>query len=395
MEFKILKTYKGLRLGELKLKHGIVNTPAFVPVATKATVKALSSEDLEKLKVDLLITNTYHLMLKPGAQVLDKLGGINEFSSINTPFMTDSGGFQAFSLGIGTQLGKSKFDYKVKESKQKQERIAYITDEGVSFRSIYDQSKHLLTPKLSIQTQHKIGADIILALDECSAPSSDYKTTKEANIRTHLWAKECFDYHKNNNKKQQALYGIIQGGLFKDLREESAQEINKIGFDGYAIGGSFGKKQMYETLFWITPFLDEKKPRHLLGIGTVEDIFNSVLQGIDTFDCAGPTRIARAGYIHIHPKSGGNLKNKYRIRISGAKYIHDNSKLDPFCSCEMCRRYTKAYLCHLFRSQEFLAYKIASYHNIFFYLDIMAQIRKSIKEKNFEHLYSEWINQTN
>ena len=391
MEFKILKTYNGLRLGELKLKHGIVKTPAFVPVATKATVKALSSEDLEGLKTQLLITNTYHLMLKPGAKIIDELGGINEFTGIKTPFMTDSGGFQAFSLGIGTELGRSKFDYKAKEASKGQDRIAFIDDQGVRFRSIYDQSKHVLTPNTSIKTQHEIGADIILALDECSAPSADYKTTKQAIIRTHKWAKESLSYHLKTNKKGQSIYGIVQGGLFRDLREESAKAINTLDFDGFAIGGSFGKKQMYETLSWINPLLDQKRPRHLLGIGTVEDIFNSVSKGIDTFDCAGPTRIARAGYIHIHPKSGGNIKNKFRIRISGAKYIKDNSKIDPDCNCDMCKRYTKAYLCHLFRSQEFLAYKIASYHNIFFYLNIMKQIRKAIKEKRFDELYSNWM----
>jgi len=210
-------------------------------------------------------------------------------------------------------------------------------------------------------------------------------------IRTYKWAKECFSYHSKTNKKGQSIYGIVQGGLFRDLREESAKAIDEMDFDGFAIGGSFGKKQMYETLSWINPLLNPKKPKHLLGIGTVEDIFNSVLHGIDTFDCAGPTRIARAGYIHIHPKSGGNIKNKFRIRISGAKYIEDNSKIDLYCNCDMCKRYTKAYLCHLFRSQEFLAYKIASYHNIFFYLNIMKQIRKSIKEKRFDELYSEWM----
>ncbi len=391
MEFKILKRNEGARLGELKLGPYIIKTPAFVPVATKAAIKGLTAFDIEEIKIQILITNTYHLNLRPGADVIEKQGGIQKFSGINKPFMTDSGGFQAFSLGRGAVLGRSKFEYVVEQKPKKEGSIAKITDEGVRFRSIYDKSEHILTPQSSMAIQHSIGANIIFALDECTPPSANYEETKQGMERTHRWARQCLEYHKEHNSKNQALFGIIQGGLFKELREESAKTITNMPFDGFGVGGSFGRNQMYETLSWLQPFLNKEKPVHLLGIGTIEDLINSIAYGIDTFDCVSPTMIGRAGYVHIRPESGGNKSNKYRIRITNAKYRNDSSPIDENCDCKMCKRYSKAYLNHLFKAREFSAYVIASYHNLYYMINLMKEIRKAIENNRWNEFKKRWM----
>ncbi len=391
MGFRILKKNKGARLGELKLGGYTIQTPAFVPVATKAAIKGLTAFDIEELAIQILIANTYHLNLRPGADVIEEFGGIQKFSGIDKPFMTDSGGFQAFSLGKGAILGRSKFEYEVENKPTKEASIAKINDEGVKFRSIYDKSEHILTPEKSMEIQHKIGANIIFALDECTPPSADYEETKQGMERTHRWAKECLSFHKKQNKNNQALFGIIQGGLFKELREESAKVITNMAFDGFGIGGSFGRNQMYETLGWLQPFLSKEKPVHLLGIGTIEDLINSIGYGMDTFDCVSPTMIGRAGYIHIRPESGGNKGNKYRIRITNAKFRNDPSPIDKNCDCKMCKRYSKGYLNHLFKAREFSAYVIASYHNLYYMINLMREIRKAIENNRFKELKEKWL----
>ncbi|MDI3543956.1 MAG: queuine tRNA-ribosyltransferase [Candidatus Woesearchaeota archaeon] len=390
MEFNVIKKEGGARVGEIKIDDFVVKTPAFVPVATKAAIKSLTAFDIEELMIQMLIANTYHLSLRPGAEIIREFGGIQKFSGIRKPFMSDSGGFQAFSLGKGAILGRSKFEYEIEKKPSKEASIAKISEEGVYFRSIYDKSLHLLSPEKSIEIQHDIGANIILALDECNPPSADYDETKEAAERTERWAKRCLAFHKEK-KSSQAIYGIIQGGLFRELRERSAKAITSMDFDGFGIGGSFGRNKMYETLGWLQPFLDKEKPVHLLGIGAIEDIIESVSYGIDSFDCVSPTMIGRAGYILITPESGGNRKNKFRIKITNNRFAGDKSAIDENCDCKMCKRYSKSYLNHLFKAKEFSAYAIASYHNLYFMEKLMNDIRDAIENNRFKRFKEKWL----
>ncbi|MFA5382758.1 MAG: tRNA guanosine(34) transglycosylase Tgt [Candidatus Micrarchaeia archaeon] len=402
-EFEILNKQEKARTGILSLKHEKIETPAFAPVATRATVKTMTNEDLLEMGSQILMCNTYHLYLKPGSKLISEFNGLHGFMNWKKPIMTDSGGFQAFSLGLGAELGASKFEYTTKEkedSKQIRNVMAKVNEEGVEFQSIYNGDKHFFTPEKSIQIQKDLGADMIFAFDECSPPSADYEYTKKSMERTHRWLIKCLQEHKKL-ESDQLLFGIIQGGKYKDLREESAKFVNE-NCDAIGIGGSFGRQQMNEVLEWIYPFLDENKPRHLLGIGTIEDIFEGVKRGIDLFDCVGPQMIARTGYIYISPDSGktnknkeegekGSRENKFRYRVTNAKYEDDNIPLDPNCDCKMCKMYSRAYLHHLFDVDEYSAKRIATYHNLYFILNLMKQIRASINENAFDVLYNKWM----
>jgi len=395
MKFKIIKKDKKTkaRLGEITLPNGKIKTPVFIPVATKASVKAMSKHDLEELNPQILMCNTYHLMLRPGADLIKKMGGLHKFMNWNKPIITDSAGFQAFSLGYGKEhfTGKigSYFVGRKKKPKAEVEKLALINDNFVQFKSIYDEKIKHLTPEKSIKIQEKLKADIIIALDECTSPFSSYNYTKKSLERTHSWAKRCIKAHKTN----QPLFGVIQGGEYKDLRQKSANFISKLNFDGYCIGGSLGKtkKKMHKIIDWIIALLPENKPRHLLGIGTVEDLFNTIEQGIDMFDCVAPPRLARSGYIYFSYKSGGNIKNKFRYRIKNSKYEKDKKPLDPNCDCKVCKHYTRAYIRHLFKSKELLAYNLATYHNLYFILRLMEDIRKAIKKGEFLKLKKKWL----
>jgi len=380
------------RTGVLELKNGNINTPDLMPVATKATVKALSSDDLNKIGAQVLICNTYHLMLQPNEDIIYKLGGLHKFMNWKKPLITDSGGFQAFSLGLGKEhaVGKMFFPGEnYSTGKPQSKSIAKINDKGISFRSIYDNSRQYLTPEKSIKIQEKLGADMILALDECTSPLSSKKYTEKSLERTHKWAQRCVEIHQT----KQALVGIVQGGHWKDLREKSAKFISSMEFDSYAIGGSLGKsnQDMYNILDWVTPFMPDDKTRHLLGIGVVEDIFESVERGIDLFDCVSPTRIARSGFAYIRPPIG-TKKNKYRYKISSIKYQTDRQPLDPNCECDVCKNYSRAYVNHLFRTGELVGYNLISFHNVFFMLQLMREIRSSIELGNFKKLKNEWMN---
>jgi len=379
------------RTGVLELKNGKINTPDLMPVATKATVKALTSEDLNKIGAQVLICNTYHLMLQPNEDIIYKLGGLHKFMNWKKPLITDSGGFQAFSLGLGKEhaVGKMFFPGEnYSTGKPQGKSIAKIDDKGISFRSIYDNSRQYLTPEKSIKIQEKLGADMILALDECTSPLSSKKYTEKSLERTHKWAQRCVEIHQT----KQALVGIVQGGHWKDLREKSAKFISSMEFDSYAIGGSLGKSKqdMYKILDWVTPFMPDDKTRHLLGIGVVEDIFESVERGIDLFDCVSPTRIARSGFAYIHPPIG-TKKNKYRYKISSIKHQTDGQPLDPNCECDVCKNYSRAYVNHLFRTGELVGYNLISFHNVFFMLQLMREIRKSIELGNFKKLKNKWM----
>jgi len=386
--FKVTKKIKGNlgRAGELVTPHGVIQTPAFVVVGTKATVKAMTPEMVRDLGAQVVLANTYHLYLQPGHELIDQAGSVGKFMNWSGPTMTDSGGFQVFSLGAAfdSNVGKiskkgdvglhSELQQELPPEKSEKVDLVSIDEEGVTFKSVLDGSTHRFSPERSIEIQHKIGADMIFAFDECTSPVAEREYQIEALNRTHRWAKRCVDYHKANNTKDQALFGIVQGGRFEDLRKESARVIAGMDFDGFGIGGSFEKEDMYTAVSWVCELLPEEKPRHLLGIGEPEDLFGGILNGADLFDCVAPTRMARHGTLHTY---GG------RINILNAKYRTDFSPIDKECSCYTCKNYTAAYVHHLFRAKEMLAGTLASIHNVHFIVKLVDTIRASILDDSF------------
>jgi len=396
-DFKITHKDKKARTGIIKTSHGSFKTPCFTPVATLGVIRALDSKDMQDLGAEVLLANTYHLHLRPGEKLIKKFKGLHNFMNWNKPIVTDSGGFQAFSLGFGMEhnIGKIAYFPKMDSSKKnpyhykKGEKWATIDDSGVTFRNPYHGEKIRLTPKISMEIQSDLGSDIIFAFDECTSPLSDKAYTKKALERTHKWAEECL---KHYNKKQ-ALFGIVQGGMFKDLRVKSAKFIGKLPFQGFGIGGSLGKSKqdMLKILDWTIPLLNKEKPIHLLGIGAVEDLFNTVEKGIDMFDCVAPTRWARRGHLYITPEAGGNKKNKFRLHINKAEFKEDKKPIDKTCNCYVCRNYSRAYLRHLFTSNELTYFRLSSLHNLNFILRLMEKIRESIKDGSFGKLKKEWL----
>ena len=393
MKFEILKKDGKARTGIVKTKNGSFHTPCFTPVATLASVRALDSKDMEKLNAEILLANTYHLHLRPGDKIIKKLGGLHKFMNWDKPIITDSGGFQAFSLGFGMEHGVGKIADNIfpgeQEVEYKGDKWAKVDDKGVSFKNPINGDKVRLTPKISMQIQSNLGSDIIFAFDECTSPLSSKKYTAEALARTHKWALECLKYYD----KKQALFGIVQGGYFKDLRLKSAKFIGNLPFGGFGIGGSLGKtkKDMINILKWVIPLLPEKKPRHLLGIGAVEDIFNSVSLGMDMFDCVAPTRWGRRGHLYITPSEGGTKENKFRITIKSSRFKDDKKPIDKNCDCYVCKNYSRAYLRHLFVSKEWTFYRLAAFHNEYFILKLMEKIRTAINKKQFKKLKKRWL----
>lgn len=374
IDFKVLKKCKKskARLGQLSTKHGVIETPCLVPVATQAVVKTLTSEEVKETKSQILICNTYHLHLKPGEDVIEKSGGLHKFMNWQRPLMTDSGGFQVFSLGFGRDYGTGKI-LKQKKNDEieygQQPKLLKITQDGVYFRSFLDGRKVFLGPRESIRIQEKLGADIIFAFDECTSPISDYQYTKKSLEKTHKWAKICLD----SKKSEQALFGIVQGGKFKDLRIESARFIGSLDFDGFGIGGEFGdnKKKMLEMLDWTIKELPEEKPRHLLGIGYLEDIPKIIERGVDLFDCNVPTHYARRG---IAFTSEGKLDLGRKV------FLKDGKHLDKKCSCFVCQNYSRKYISHLFRAKEITALFLLTFHNLYFFNSFVEKLRKEIKQ---------------
>ncbi len=389
--FHIEKNIKGKRgrVGKIETAHGIINTPAFIVVGTKATVKSLSPEQVSSLGAQAVLANTYHLYLEPGDKIIKKAGGIHNYMNWQSPTFTDSGGFQAFSLGAGfdKSVGKiNKSNNKIEEGSDipsSGSSLARINEDGVEFKSIIDGSTHHFTPEVSIEIQHNIGADIIFAFDECTSPTAEYKYQKEAMDRTHRWARRSLDFHKNNKNKEQYLFGIVQGGRYEDLRKESAKVIGRMDFDGFGIGGSFDKEDMHNAVGWVADLLPENKPRHLLGIGEPNDILLGIENGMDTFDCVSPTRIARNGAFYT--KEG-------RMNISNAKYRDDFTKLDTDCSCYTCMHYTRAYISHLFRSKEIFGATLLSIHNLFYIVSLVEGARLAILNDSFEEYKNKWLN---
>ncbi|MBR9699679.1 tRNA guanosine(34) transglycosylase Tgt [Candidatus Woesearchaeota archaeon] len=389
--FKILKKEGKARTGVISTTHGKIETPYLIPVATLGSVRALDSDDLHALGAQCSLANTYHLYLRPGEEVLKKFNGVRGFMHFDKPLFSDSGGFQAFSLGFGMEHNINKLGSIFPEGRRvlpTKKKMAKVTGKGVKFQSVYDGTWHFMDAKKSMQIQSVLGSDVIMAFDECTSPLSDKAYTSKALERTHRWAKDSLKYHD----KKQALYGIVQGGWFRDLRVESAAFINNLGFKGIAIGGSLGKskKDMHQILEWVIPLLDDR-PRHLLGIGEIDDIFECVSRGIDTFDCVSVTRNARRGSVYISPRNGGRFKNKFRINIKSARFKGDTKPIDPGCSCMVCKNYSRAYLRHLYTVNELSYFRLASYHNVYFMLHLLDSIRKSIKEGTFKQMKKKWL----
>lgn len=416
-EFKILQkdSRSQARAGKLSTPHGEVQTPHFNPVGTQATVKTLSSTDLREIGAQMVLANTYHLHLRPGTEVVDTLGGVSKFMGWNGPTMTDSGGYQVFSLGVAQKKVKvtdrhgrklSKFSKSVfidpgefsnqlpaitktrEEKELKKLRGAKITEEGVWFYSHVDGSKRWFDAEVSIKTQEQLGADLIVAFDDHESPLWDYETTRVSLERTNRWALASLAAQK---RKDQLMYGVVHGGLYEDLRRESAKFTDKY-FQAVSIGGSYATKQiLYHVLDWTVPYFQEDKPRHLLGIGEVQDIFEGVARGIDFFDCVAPTRRGRHGNFYISPKNGGRTTNNFTIQITNSKYTLDTDPIDPGCECYTCQNYTRAYLRHLFYADELLGQRLGSYHNVYFIVNLVKEIRESILEGSFSNLFKDWI----
>lgn len=358
-EFKIKKTDKSshARNGVFSTPHGDIQTPVFMPVGTKASVKTLSQNDLKNLKAEIILANTYHLYLRPGENLVKKMGGLHNWMNWNKPILTDSGGFQVFSLGKGKELVK-------------------ISEDGVEFKSYHDGSHHYFTPEKAMQIEHDLGADIIMAFDECAPADSSKIYFEDAMTRTHNWLLRCKKAHKKFSNTQ-ALFGIVQGGIYKDLRVKSAKFVNSQNLPGNAIGGlSVGesKKDMLKMIEAVTPHLDENKPRYLMGVGTPEDIFECVERGIDMFDCVHPTRMSRHGAFWT---------DKGRHNIRNEKFKSDKNPLQKNCHCESCKNYSRSYLRHLLIENEILGMRMLTVHNLHFLLNLMTEIRSQIAKNNF------------
>lgn len=352
------------RIGELKTSHGVVNTPIFMPVGTQGTVKAVTQRVLaSEINAEIVLSNTYHLYLRPGTKILEQAGGLHKFMNWNRPILTDSGGFQIFSL---SDLRRLKSD-------------------GVEFRSHLDGSKHFFTPEKVIGIQRSIGSDILMPLDECTPFPCEYEYAKNSKELTSEWAlknKNAFETTSPLYGFDQYLFGIIQGSVYKDLRESSAKDLVKIGFDGYAIGGlAVGEpmETMYEMIDFTTDFMPEDKPRYLMGVGRPENILEAISLGVDMFDCVMPTRNARNAYL---------FTSKGIVSMRNAAYKDDYTPLDPNCNCYTCTQFSRAYLRHLFNAREILALELATIHNLTFYLNLVREARKRILDGTF----IEWKN---
>lgn len=353
IRYELLKKDKktGARRGRIYTPHGIIETPVFMPVGTQATVKAMTPDELkEMVDARIILSNTYHLFLRPGDELIKEAGGLHKFMNWDRPILTDSGGFQVFSLAD----------------------LRNITEEGVKFKSHLDGSEKFLSPEISMKIQNNLGSDIMMAFDECAPYPSDYDYTKKSMEMTTRWAKRCLEAHKN--KEKQGLFGIVQGGMYKDLREQSAKALVELDFPGYAVGGlSVGEpaELMYGILSATTPFLPENKPRYLMGVGTPDYLIEAVLRGIDMCDCVLPTRIAR---------NGTAMTSEGKVVVRNATYERDWTPLDHNCDCYTCKNYTRAYIRHLVKCGEILGARLITIHNLRFLVKLMEDVRKAIEE---------------
>lgn len=383
LRFKIICYDKNTtsRVGEIYTSHGKISTPAFIPVGTAATVKSLTPEEIKNSKINAFFVNTYHMLFRPGLGVVKKIGGLNNFMNWTGPIMTDSGGFQAFSLG----------DYGPRQNSTDEKNLVKINDSGIYFKSVWDGKKVFLGPKESIKAQQVLNSDIMMSFDECTFFPITYSYAKKAMYRTHKWAELCLEQARR--KPNQALYGIIQGSVFKNLRKQSASFISSLPFEGFAIGSVANSREPREKVFnvldWTLPIiLSQNKPVHFLGIGEIEDIFVSIEKGVDSLDCITPTRLGRMGWI-FDKKCG--LKNKFRYDITKSVFSIDRCPPVNKCHCFTCKNFSRAYLNHLFRSRELLAYRLATIHNLFFFGDLMEKIRMAIAEGKYSNLKQGWL----
>lgn len=352
--YKLIKKEKhtGARLGEITTPHGTFETPMFMPVGTLATIKTLSPEDVDEMGAGIVLSNTYHLWLRPGEDIVDEAGGLHSFMNWNKGILTDSGGFQVFSLSDSRK----------------------IEEEGVHFRSHLDGSKLFLSPEKAIQIQNKLGSDIMMSFDECPPFDESYDYVKKSIERTTRWAERGLKAHQNPDR--QGLFGIVQGAGFKELRMQHAKDLVSLDFPGYSIGGlSVGepKEDMYKVLDYTTPLLPENKPRYLMGVGTPDALIEGAIRGVDMYDCVLPTRIAR---------NGTAMTSQGRVVVKNAKFARDFTPLDPKCGCYTCRNYTRAYLRHLIKADETFGMRLISYHNVYFLINLMKQVRQAIREDN-------------
>lgn len=362
--FQVKHTQGQVRCGEFTTPHGRLATPAFMPVATQATVKTLTPEEVRSLGAEIVLCNAYHLYLRPGVETVKRLGGLRRFMGWPRPVLTDSGGFQAFSMGA----------------------LRRIDDQGIRFRSHIDGSEHQFTPELATANQEGLGADIIMCLDQCIAYGSSKDEVRRAMERTHRWADACYRAHATSESAgRQALFGIVQGGTFLDLRDESTQYITAIPFDGYAIGGlavGESKTQMYEITQQVAGQLPVDKPRYLMGVGSPEDLVESVARGVDMFDCVLPTRVARNGAL---------FTCQGRVNIANRRFAELDEPLEPGCDCYTCRNFSAAYLWHLFKAREILGLRLATVHNLRFILRLMGEMREAIRESRFDQFHSSFL----
>jgi queuine tRNA-ribosyltransferase len=364
MNFEILFKDANARTGLITTERGVINTPAFMPVGTQATVKAMSPDEMKEIGAEIILCNTYHLYLRPGHETIASLGGLHRFMNWDSPILTDSGGFQVFSLSA----------------------LRTIDENGVHFRSHLDGSMHFIGPEKAMEIQHALGSDICMAFDECTPYPASYEYALKSLELTTKWARRCKEAISNQRSaiSNKALFGIVQGGVYKDLRRRSLEELVEIGFDGYAVGGlSVGepKEGMYEIINFIVPLMPEDRPRYLMGVGDLKDMLIAVEAGFDMFDCVMPTRNARNGTL---------FTSKGRISIKRTEYKSDDSPLDEDCKCYTCRNFSKAYIRHLFLSKEILSMRLNTLHNLYFYLDFFKKMRDSIKRGRFMEFKNRW-----
>lgn len=352
----------GARLGRVHTKHGTFDTPVFMPVGTQATVKTMMPRELKEIGADIILSNTYHLYLRPGHKLVEEAGGLHKFMNWDGSILTDSGGFQVFSLS----------------------KLRDITEEGVTFRSHIDGSKHFLSPEKAMEIQNSLGSDIMMAFDECTPYPADYDCAKNSLERTIRWAKRCKDAHKNPDS--QALFGIIQGGMYKDLRKHSVEEMTKLDLPGYAVGGlSVGEPAdiMYDMLEYTVPLMPRDKPRYLMGVGTPDYLIESAIRGIDMCDCVLPTRIGRNGTV---------MTSRGKLVVRNAKYARDFSPLDEECDCYVCKNFTRAYIRHLLKAGEVLGLRLTTWHNIHFLVTLMKNVRQAIRDDRLLDFRDEFAN---
>jgi queuine tRNA-ribosyltransferase len=383
------------RVGQIQTPHGVIQTPAFIPVGTKATLKSVLPESIKDLGAQAVLANAYHLYLQPGPDVVDEAGGVGKFMNWSGPTFTDSGGFQVLSLGVGFKkvIAMDEKTFQADDViADKKERLAHVDDDGVTFKSHLDGSLHRFTPEVSMQVQHQIGADIMFAFDECTTLHNTRKYQEKALERTRLWAKRCLTEHDRltkarSGKPYQALFGVLQGAQYEDLRRKAAKDLGSmnedgVSFDGFGIGGALDKETLGDILRWVNEELPENKPRHFLGIGEPDDLFIGVENGADTFDCVAPSRQARTS--SVFTKDG-------RLNISNAPHKREFIPIEDDCTCYTCRNYTRAYLCHLFRSKEMVAATLATIHNQHFIVGLVEKMRQTIISGEFFEFKKEFM----